>query len=89
MMSNKAPRVTAAPDSPEVRHKIDPTVRLFEIYGYSIDLWCAKCDHAAETTATDLMRRGGGGAFLAIVLTSARCQNCGHRGEPLISLREQ
>lgn len=88
-MPDKTPRATAAQDSPEVRHKIDPTVRLFEIAGYSIDLWCAKCDHAAETTATNLMRRGGGGAFLAIVLKSARCQDCGHRGEPLIRLREQ
>ena len=69
------------------RHIIDPTMRLSEVAGYTIDLYCKRCDRHAVTNATALMLKAGGGAFLAMVLKNARCRDCGYKGEPDVRLR--
>ena len=69
------------------RHIIDPAMRLSDLAGYTIDLYCKRCNRHAATTATALMRNAGGGAFLSMVLKNARCRDCGLKSEPDIRLR--
>ena len=71
----------------DTRRRIDPTLRFSDIAGYIIDLYCCRCDRHSETTATALMSKAGGAAFVAAVLKNARCTECGYKGEPEIRLR--
>lgn len=80
------PKLTNRPEA-DIQNAIHPDIKLSDVAGKTIDLYCGRCDRHSETTATSLMKHAGAAAYLAVVLSKARCTGCGRKGAPEIRLR--
>lgn len=63
------------------------TLRLSEIAGSTVELICPACRHSGKISATELMKRHGGGATrLVEILAKSICTSCGRAGAPSVTV---